>query len=137
MPPAVATLLTVCPSACFGSEFRSKRTSLLNGSEGLPAAVRAFLEIGNERNKLVHRNYATFAVHSCASCAARLFLGGGCAAISRERSLGALDWSAQRIIAVKTSSITRFVRQPELGSSWRRLSVQMGWETPAKETKPS
>ena len=29
MPPAVATLLTVCPSACFGSEFRSKGTSLL------------------------------------------------------------------------------------------------------------
>jgi RiboL-PSP-HEPN len=48
----------------FGSEFRSKMTNLnlVNGSEDLPAAVRAFLEIGNERNKLVHRNYAMFAL---------------------------------------------------------------------------
>jgi hypothetical protein len=77
MPPAVATVLPVCSSACFGSEFRSKMTNLVNRSEGLHAAVRAFLEIGNKRNKLVHRNCATFAVHSCASCTGPLVIGGG------------------------------------------------------------
>ena len=31
-------------------------------SSDMQAAVRAFLELGNERNRLVHQNYATFAM---------------------------------------------------------------------------
>jgi len=33
-------------------------------------------------------------------------------------------------VAENTSSMARPVRQPELGASWSRLSVQMGCETP-------
>ncbi len=36
----------------------------------------------------------------------------------------------QRTTAVKTSSMRYGRRQPVEGSSWRRLSVQMGWEVP-------
>jgi hypothetical protein len=40
-------------------------------------------------------------------------------------------------VAVKTSSIRKGRRHPVAGSSWRRLSVQMGWDTPPWETSPS
>jgi len=43
----------------------------------------------------------------------------------------------QRTTAVNTSSIKRFVEQPELGNSWRRLSVHTGCETRPNETNPS
>jgi hypothetical protein len=44
----------------FGSEFRSVMSTRVRESESLQSAVRAFLEVGNERNKLVHQDYATF-----------------------------------------------------------------------------
>ena len=44
---------------------------------------------------------------------------------------------AYLMVAVNTSSMTRFVRQPDAGFNWLRLSVQIGWETPLKETRPS
>lgn len=34
----------------------------IRDSTVLGSAVRAFLEVGNERNKLVHQDYATFAM---------------------------------------------------------------------------
>lgn len=46
-------------------------------------------------------------------------------------------WLRQRTTAVNTSSIKRFVEQPELGNNWRRLSVHTGCETPPNETNPS
>jgi len=46
--------------ALFGSEFRSEMGNRVKASDDLRAAIRAFLEVGNERNKLVHQNYATF-----------------------------------------------------------------------------
>jgi hypothetical protein len=48
--------------ALFGSEFRSQMNLLVKSSDDLDAAVRAFLEIGSERNKLVHQDYATFSL---------------------------------------------------------------------------
>ena len=44
----------------FGDEFRAQMTERVNGSEELGEAIKAFLEIGSERNKLVHQDYATF-----------------------------------------------------------------------------
>lgn len=44
----------------FGTEFRSAMTGRVRQSEELHASVRAFLEVGNERNRLVHQDYATF-----------------------------------------------------------------------------
>jgi RiboL-PSP-HEPN len=44
----------------FGSEFRTEMIKRVKDSEGLRASVQAFLELGNERNKLIHQDYATF-----------------------------------------------------------------------------
>jgi len=44
----------------FGPEFRSAMSSRVNGSEELRNSVKAFLEVGNDRNRLVHQDYATF-----------------------------------------------------------------------------
>lgn len=44
----------------FGPEFRASMLARIKESEFLREAVRAFLELGNERNKLVHQDYATF-----------------------------------------------------------------------------
>jgi hypothetical protein len=44
----------------FGAAFRSTMTGRVKQSEELRASVRAFLEVGNERNRLVHQDYATF-----------------------------------------------------------------------------
>jgi RiboL-PSP-HEPN len=48
--------------ALFGSQFRSAMTARINNSPDLQSSVKAFLELGNERNKLVHQNYATFSM---------------------------------------------------------------------------
>lgn len=44
----------------FGSEFRSSMVTRVKDSDDLRTSVCAFLEVGNERNKLVHQDYATF-----------------------------------------------------------------------------
>jgi RiboL-PSP-HEPN len=44
----------------FGSEFRATMSNRVKGSDDLQSSVRAFLEVGNERNRLVHQDYATF-----------------------------------------------------------------------------
>lgn len=44
----------------FGAEFKSVMMEKVKQSESLRASVQAFLEVGNERNKLVHQDYATF-----------------------------------------------------------------------------
>ncbi len=44
----------------FGSEFRTSMALRVRASPDLQASIKAFLELGNERNRLVHQNYATF-----------------------------------------------------------------------------
>jgi hypothetical protein len=44
----------------FGSEFRTAMTGKVNASNDLRTAIQAFLELGSERNKLIHQDYATF-----------------------------------------------------------------------------
>jgi RiboL-PSP-HEPN len=46
----------------FGSEFKTLMEKRVSESDDLRAAIRAFLEVGNERNKLVHQDYATFSL---------------------------------------------------------------------------
>ena len=46
----------------FGKEFREEMVRRVDGSEELRSGVSAFLEIGNERNKLIHQNFATFSL---------------------------------------------------------------------------
>lgn len=44
----------------FGAEFRSEMRSRVKASADLQNAIQAFLEIGRERNRMVHQDYATF-----------------------------------------------------------------------------
>lgn len=44
----------------FGHEFRALMVSRVKEREDLQLSVRSFLELGNERNRLVHGDYATF-----------------------------------------------------------------------------
>lgn len=46
----------------FGSDFKQAMGVKLKEEEGLQSAVKAFLELGNERNKLVHQDFASFAL---------------------------------------------------------------------------
>lgn len=46
--------------ALFGSEFRTTMSDRVKESDDLRVAVRAFLEFGNDRNRSVHQDYATF-----------------------------------------------------------------------------
>lgn len=47
----------------FGSEFGAMMQARIKESETLRESVRAFLEVGNERNKLVHQDFASFALN--------------------------------------------------------------------------
>lgn len=44
----------------FGSDFKSAMTQRVRASAELTSSVSAFLQIGSERNRLIHENYATF-----------------------------------------------------------------------------
>lgn len=44
----------------FGDDFSLAMKQQVARSEEIQDSVRAFLEVGNERNKLVHQDYATF-----------------------------------------------------------------------------
>jgi hypothetical protein len=44
----------------FGDEFKSFMKKAIDDSQDLKESMSAFMEIGRERNKLVHQDYATF-----------------------------------------------------------------------------
>ena len=46
----------------FGSTFKKMMTERIMESEELRHSIRAFLEVGNERNKLIHQDFASFAL---------------------------------------------------------------------------
>ncbi len=46
----------------FGSDFKQMMGERTRASEELKNSIRAFLEIGNERNKLVHQDFASFSL---------------------------------------------------------------------------
>jgi hypothetical protein len=46
----------------FGTEFKEMMQSRTKESEELRLSIKAFLEIGNERNKLVHQDFASFSL---------------------------------------------------------------------------
>lgn len=46
--------------ALFGPSFKAAMSQQIRDSEELADAIRAFMEIGGERNKLVHQDYASF-----------------------------------------------------------------------------
>ena len=49
--------------ALFGQEFRDHMTSRIAADEALAENIRAFMEIGRERNLLVHSDYASYLIN--------------------------------------------------------------------------
>jgi hypothetical protein len=50
----------------FGETFQQRRSSEIKADIKLKSAVIAFLELGNERNKLVHQNFADYSIEKTA-----------------------------------------------------------------------
>ena len=50
----------------FGSNFSSHMTMLVKSSPEIDRSIRAFLEVGEHRNRLVHQNFASFALEKTA-----------------------------------------------------------------------
>lgn len=46
----------------FGAKFKEKMVAKVRSDEVLEKAIIAFLEVGNERNKLVHQDFASFSL---------------------------------------------------------------------------
>ncbi len=49
-----------------GDEFKSRLTKKVKEDENLDKAIKAFLEIGRERNKMVHQNFAEIVIDKTA-----------------------------------------------------------------------
>lgn len=50
----------------FGEDFKSKMTQKVKDDKKLEDAIKAFLEIGQERNKMVHQNFAEIVIDKTA-----------------------------------------------------------------------
>ncbi|KNB61202.1 HEPN domain-containing protein [Chryseobacterium sp. Hurlbut01] len=50
----------------FGDEFKTRMSRKVKEDENLDKAVKAFLEIGRERNKMVHQNFAEVVIDKTA-----------------------------------------------------------------------
>jgi hypothetical protein len=46
----------------FGGDFRTEMVTRVRASDELRESIEAFLELGSERNKLIHQDYATYAL---------------------------------------------------------------------------
>lgn len=44
----------------FGSDFKQMMQERVKASDELRTSIRSFLEIGNERNKMIHQDFASF-----------------------------------------------------------------------------
>ena len=50
----------------FGDEFKGRMVTKVKNDERLDKAIKAFLEIGRERNKMVHQNFAEIVIDKTA-----------------------------------------------------------------------
>lgn len=46
--------------ALFGNEFKESVTKVVKEDQNLDASIKSFLELGRDRNRLVHQDYASF-----------------------------------------------------------------------------
>lgn len=51
----------------FGDEFKSRMTKKVKNDDYLEKSIKAFIEIGRERNKMVHQNFAEIIIDKTAS----------------------------------------------------------------------
>jgi hypothetical protein len=52
--------------ALFGTEFKAKMVLRVKEESDLDKSIKAFIEIGNERNKMVHQNFAEIVIDKTA-----------------------------------------------------------------------
>jgi hypothetical protein len=57
----------------FGSTFKEKRLQDIKDNPDLQSAIKSFLELGNERNKLVHQNFADCTIEKTAEEVYKLY----------------------------------------------------------------
>lgn len=50
----------------FGEEFKKKFGAKVSGDDQLDQSIKAFLEIGQERNRLVHQNFGSYSLEKTA-----------------------------------------------------------------------
>lgn len=50
----------------FGPQFSLHMAAVVKGAPDVDGAIRAFLEVGEQRNRLVHQNFASFALEKTA-----------------------------------------------------------------------
>ncbi|ARB27678.1 hypothetical protein HX787_25060 [Pseudomonas tolaasii] len=48
--------------ALFGEEFKAYFSDLVNQDQALEGAVKSFIEVGAERNRLVHQNFGSYTI---------------------------------------------------------------------------
>ncbi|NOU19517.1 MAG: hypothetical protein HOO91_18330 [Bacteroidales bacterium] len=48
--------------ALFGEKFKNHMTAIIKDNEKLESSIKDFMEIGRERNRLVHQNYANYTI---------------------------------------------------------------------------
>lgn len=53
--------------ALFGDAFKANMEGLVKNDAGLAEAIRAFLEIGRERNRMIHQDLASFSLEKTAA----------------------------------------------------------------------
>lgn len=51
----------------FGDDFKKQFGNLVSNDQGLEQSIRDFLEIGRERNRLVHQNFASYSLEKTAN----------------------------------------------------------------------
>lgn len=71
----------------FGEEFSSLFKELVRESPELDSSVKSFLEVGRERNRLVHQNFGSYALEKTAEEIRRLHLNAKGFVESFERAL--------------------------------------------------
>ncbi len=57
----------------FGDDFKAYMNALLENYESLGGSIRAFIEIGRDRNRLAHQDYASFTLEKTADEIFRLY----------------------------------------------------------------
>jgi hypothetical protein len=60
----------------FGNEFKTHMTTILKESPALEDSIKAFLEMGHERNRLAHQNFAGFTMEKTAEEILKLYKNG-------------------------------------------------------------
>lgn len=57
----------------FGKTFKEKRLQDIKDNSALQSAIKSFLELGRERNKLVHQNFADYTIEKTAEEVYKLY----------------------------------------------------------------